>query len=51
MTTIIIGLIVASILFLDARQIYKNKKAGKSLCSGKCSGCPNCGACHEADKR
>ena len=51
MSTVIIGLIVAAGLFLAIRQMHKDKKAGKSLCGGKCSGCPNCGACHGADKR
>ncbi len=46
MATIIVGLIVALVIFLAARQLYKDKKAGKSLCGGKCSCCPNGCHCH-----
>lgn len=44
MATIIVGLITALIVFLAARQLYRDKKAGKSSCGGKCSCCP--GGCH-----
>ncbi|MGN1102528.1 MAG: FeoB-associated Cys-rich membrane protein [Huintestinicola sp.] len=44
MATIIIGMIVAAVVFLAGRQLYKDKKHGKSLCGGKCSCCPN--GCH-----
>lgn len=47
MSTVIIGLIVALLLFLAGRKMYKDKRAGKSLCGGKCSGCPNCCSCHK----
>lgn len=47
MSTVIIGLIVALLLFLAGRKMYKDKRAGKSLCGGKCSGCPNSCACHK----
>ena len=51
MATVIIGLIVAFILFLAARKLYKDKKKGKSLCGGKCS-CCGCGcACHGEVKK
>lgn len=46
MATVIIALAVALVLFLVARQLYKDKKKGKSLCGGKCSCCPNGCACH-----
>ena len=46
MATVIIALVVALVLFLVARQLYKDKKKGKSLCGGKCSCCPNGCACH-----
>ena len=45
MATVIIGLIVAAVLFLAGRQLYKDKKQGKSLCGGKCSCCPNGSHC------
>ena len=46
MATIIVGLIVAAVLFLAARQLYKDKKSGKSSCGGNCAGCPRaCGHC------
>lgn len=51
MATVIIGIIVAVILFLAARQLYADKKKGKSLCGGKCSSCPNSCACHGEMKK
>ncbi|MDE7289212.1 MAG: FeoB-associated Cys-rich membrane protein [Oscillospiraceae bacterium] len=46
MATLIVGLIVAAVLFLAARQLYKDKKSGKSSCGGNCSCCPHaCGHC------
>lgn len=51
MATVIIGIIVAVILFLAARQLYVDKKKGKSLCGGKCSSCPNGCACHGEIKK
>ena len=46
MATVIVGLIVAAVLLLAARQLYKDKKSGKSSCGGNCAGCPNGCACH-----
>ena len=46
MATLITGVIVAVIIFTAARQLYRDKKNGKSLCGGKCSCCPNGCACH-----
>ncbi|MGN0633369.1 MAG: FeoB-associated Cys-rich membrane protein [Oscillospiraceae bacterium] len=51
MGTVIIGLIVAAVLFLAIRQLYRDKKQGKSLCGGKCSCCPNGCACHREIKK
>ncbi|MGN0692301.1 MAG: FeoB-associated Cys-rich membrane protein [Oscillospiraceae bacterium] len=51
MATVIIGLIVAAVLFLAGRQLYKDKKQGKFLCGGKCSSCPNGCACHGEIKK
>ncbi len=50
MSTVIIAAIVAAILGLAVRQMYKDKKAGKSPCGCKCSGCPNSSVCHSAGK-
>lgn len=50
MSTVIIAVIVAAILGLAVRQMYKDKKAGKSPCGCKCSGCPNSSVCHSAGK-
>ena len=47
MSTVIIGSIVGAALFFAGRKIYKDKRAGKSICGGKCSGCPNCCSCHK----
>ncbi|MCM1328237.1 MAG: FeoB-associated Cys-rich membrane protein [Ruminococcus sp.] len=46
MATLIVGLIVAAVIFLAARQLWKDKKSGKSSCGGNCSCCPNvCSGC------
>lgn len=46
MGTLIVGIIVAGIIFLAARKLYTDKKKGKSSCGCNCSCCPNNGACH-----
>ena len=51
MATVIVGLTVAAVLVLVGRQLYKEKKKGKSLCGGKCSCCPNGCACNEIHKK
>ncbi|MGN0598555.1 MAG: FeoB-associated Cys-rich membrane protein [Oscillospiraceae bacterium] len=51
MATVIIGIIVAGVLFFAGRRLYKDKKQGKSLCGGKCSSCPNGCACHGEMKK
>ncbi|MGL6198455.1 MAG: FeoB-associated Cys-rich membrane protein [Lachnospiraceae bacterium] len=43
--TLVVGIIVAAIIFLAARSLHRDKKSG-SMCSG-CSGCSG-GSCHEA---
>lgn len=50
MSTVIISLAIAAILFLAGRKLYKDKKKGKSLCGGKCSCCPNGYVCNERNK-
>lgn len=49
MATLIVGLIVAAAIFLAARQIYRDKKSGKSSCGGSCAGCPHSCCCHSGD--
>lgn len=44
--TIVVLLILAAIVAAIIYQLRKDKKAGKSTCGGKCSGCANAGACH-----
>lgn len=46
MATLIIGVIVAAVIFLAARKLYRDKKSGKSSCGGSCSGCPHACSCH-----
>lgn len=50
MATVIVGIVVAAVLILAVRQLRKDKKAGKPLCGGKCSNCPNGGLCHGGNK-
>ncbi|MGN0583463.1 MAG: FeoB-associated Cys-rich membrane protein [Oscillospiraceae bacterium] len=51
MTTIIIAAVVAVILFLSARQLYSDRKKGKSLCGGKCSCCHNGCSCSKEGRK
>jgi hypothetical protein len=44
MGTFIVSAIVIAALVLAVISLRKDKKAGKSLCGGKCSECP--GGCH-----
>lgn len=46
LSTLIVGLMVAGIVFLAVRSIVKDKKNGKSLCGGNCGGCSCSGMCH-----
>ncbi len=51
MATVIVGLIVAAVLFLAARQLCVDKKKGRSSCGGNCAGCPHaCGHCGDVKK-
>lgn len=42
--TVAASLIIIAVVALIIKQMYKDKKAGKSLCGGKCANCP--GHCH-----
>lgn len=44
MSTVIIGIIVAVIIFLAARDVYCSRKKGSSPCGGNCSCCCGCTA-------
>ena len=46
--TIIVGLVLLLIVGLIVRNMYKNKKAGKSSCGcgDECGGCASAGMCH-----
>lgn len=46
LSTLIVGLIVAGIVFLAVRSIVRDKRNGKSLCGGNCGGCSCSGLCH-----
>jgi len=46
LSTLIVGLMVAGIVFLAVRSIVKDKKNGKSLCGGNCGGGSCSGMCH-----
>ncbi|MCL2017039.1 MAG: FeoB-associated Cys-rich membrane protein [Defluviitaleaceae bacterium] len=43
MGTLIVGLIVAFVMFLAARNIYQRRKSGS--CGG-CDGCNSCDGCN-----
>ena len=44
MQNVILILVLAAIITLAARYVYKSKKTGR-----KCIGCPNSGHCGQAD--
>lgn len=46
MATLIVGIIIAAVIFLAARQLYRDKKSGKSSCGGSCAVCPHSCNCH-----
>ena len=48
LSTLVVGLIGAGIVFLAVRSIVRDKKNGKSLCGGNCGGCSCSGMCHPA---
>ncbi len=41
MGTVVVGVIVAVVVGLAARSLYKDKKAGKG-CNGNCGNCKGC---------
>ena len=41
MGTVVVGVIVAVAVGLEARSMYKDKKAGKG-CNGNCGNCKGC---------
>ena len=42
-STIIVGALIALVVFLSVRKLWKDKKSGKSCCGGNCSCCAGCG--------
>lgn len=44
--TIIVSFILGCIVALIIVKMYKNKKKGKSLCTGNCAHCSMCNSCH-----
>lgn len=43
--TIIVALILLAIITAIITAMVKNKKSGKSVCSGNCASCPMSGGC------
>lgn len=50
LATIIVSLILTAVIILVVRKMYRDKKAGKSACGCKCSGCPDSSVCHGGKK-
>lgn len=42
---IVLVLAVALLVFVLARGLIRDKRAGKSPCGGNCSGCGGCASC------
>lgn len=53
LATIIVALIIAGVIFLAVRSIYKGKKEGKACsgCSGCGGGCSHCETTGEVDQK
>ncbi len=47
-STIIVLFVVILFVGFIIYKMYKDKKAGKSACGCKCSGCPNSSLCHSS---
>ena len=45
--TLLVGVLVAAVVVLVARKLYRDKKQGKTSCSCGCSGCPSADLCHK----
>ena len=47
-STVIVGVVIALVVFLSVRKLWKDKKSGKSCCGGNCSCCSGCSAARNA---
>ena len=48
LSTIIVALILAAVVVLVIRKMYRDKKAGHGCsCGGSCGCCPSSGMCHK----
>ena len=45
--TIVVGVVLAAIVFLAVRSIVKEKKKGQCSCGCNCSSCAMSGTCHK----
>lgn len=48
-TFVVAGVVIAA-LVLAVLELHKDKKAGKSLCGGKCSECAGGCMCHRTEE-
>lgn len=45
-STIIVSIVLCSVVLLIIKNLYHDKKTGKSSCGGGCSGCTSSSLCH-----
>jgi len=45
--SIFLGVLIAILVLLAIRKLVKDRKSGKSSCSGSCGDCPFGGQCHQ----
>ena len=42
-STVVIGALIALVVFLSVRKLWRDKKSGRSCCGGSCQRCAGCG--------
>ena len=50
LSTILVCLLIAFVLFLSLRKLWKDKNNGKTCCGGGCQGCTRCGENNKKQK-
>ena len=46
--TLLVGIVLLAVVCLSIRNLWKDKKQGKSSCGCGCGSCPMHGTCHKA---
>ncbi|MBR0139111.1 MAG: FeoB-associated Cys-rich membrane protein [Firmicutes bacterium] len=51
LSTLIVALVLAAVVFLIVRKMIRDRKAGKHSCGCGCSACPMSGSCHNKERK